>query len=551
MSIKLIFSGRTHKENESINDCQDYFQANHENNCFAIADGASQSFYPSIWAELLVNHFCKNPNINKGNWEDWLQPIQEKWLVEVEQRVIKAKNENRPVWVTNQNRFSSREPATSTFIGVQFIGDKVKGSIIGDSCLFIVEGDQLSKKYQLIQTFLLKESKDFNDCPGYFASYNKDNNFISDNFQISLNQKKSQKDIYFILATDALSEYIFKCTENENNIFETLLNISSSGNTFENFVASARNSDSIKMKNDDVTLLILSMPNTSIDQSSLQSRDEIEGNTKVFPSSINEGYGKENKSSLQSRYEIEGNTKVSPASSNKQSSKETQNSSNVIFRQLISAFQFPNLTQKSIPKVPIISSYDELVSINKDLRNENTILKYQRLGLGLGLGICLFIISLLFGILINGKQENITKLEQPANTNLNQTKKNATLVHTEKSKLTLKKGIIIYKDKELTQVLIDSVSNLYTVPIVEEVDNWIKVKMPIYIHETLITKPCISCKSDEIETITPATNIVINLRSSPSKYGILFAQLKDKSKFKKLEVKSGWYKFEFVGYIKK
>jgi hypothetical protein len=547
MSIKLIFSGRTHKENESINDCQDYFQANHENNCFAIADGASQSFYPSIWAELLVNHFCQNPNINKGNWEDWLQPIQEKWLVEVEQRVIKAKNENSPVWVTNQNRFSFREPATSTFIGVQFIGDKVKGSIIGDSCLFIVEGDQLSKKYQLIHTYLLKESKDFNDCPGYFASYNKDNNFISDNFQISLNQKKSQKDIYFILATDALSEYIFKCTENENNIFETLLSISSP-KIFEGLVASARNSDSIKMKNDDVTLLILSIPNRSIDKSSLQSRDEIEGNRKVFPSSINEGYGKENKSSLQSRYEIEGNTKVSPASSNKQSRKETQNSSNVIFRQLISAVQFPNLTQKSIPKVPIISSYDELVSINKDLRNENTILKYQRLGLG----ICLLGISLLFGILINGKQENITKLEQPANTNSNQAKTKATPVSTEKSKLTLlKKGISIYKDKELTQVLIDSVSNQYTVPIVEEVDNWIKFKMPIYIHQTLITDPCISCKSDEIETITPDTNIVINLRSSPSRNGILFAQLKDKSKFKKLEVNSGWYKFEFVGYIKK
>ncbi|MEA5529901.1 hypothetical protein VB638_09910 [Dolichospermum sp. UHCC 0684] len=548
MSIKLIFNGRTHKENESINDCQDYFQANLENNCFAIADGASQSFYPSIWAELLVNHFCQNPEINQNNWNDWLQPIQEKWFQEVEQRVIKAKNENRPIWVTSQNRFNFREPATSTFIGLQLIEDQVKGSIVGDSCLFIVEGDQSSKTYQLIQTYLLKTSRDFNDSPGYFASYKKDNNFTPHDFKISLNQKKSSNNLYFILATDALSEYIFKCTENDgNNIFETLLSISSP-EIFEDFVASARNSDNIKMKNDDVTLLILSIPNRSIDRSSLQSRDEIEGNRKVFPSSINEGYGKENKSSLQSRDEIEGNTKVSPASSNKQSSKETQNSSNVIFRQPISAVQFPNLTQKSIPKVPIISSYDELVSINKDLRNENTILKYQRLGLG----ICLFGISLLFGILINGKQENITKLEQPANTNSNQAKTKATPVSTEKSKLTLlKKGISIYKDKELTQVLIDSVSNQYTVPIVEEVDNWIKFKMPIYIHQTLITDPCISCKSDEIETITPDTNIVINLRSSPSRNGILFAQLKDKSKFKKLEVNSGWYKFEFVGYIKK
>jgi len=159
MSIKLIFSGRTHKENESINDCQDYFQANHENNCFAIADGTSQSFYPSIWAELLVNHFCQNPDINKGNWADWLQPIQKKWFQEVEQRVIKAKNENRPIWVTSQNRFTFGEPAASTFIGLQFVQHQVKVSIVGDSCLFIVEGDQSNKKYQLIQTYLLKNQK--------------------------------------------------------------------------------------------------------------------------------------------------------------------------------------------------------------------------------------------------------------------------------------------------------------------------------------------------------------------------------------------------------
>jgi hypothetical protein len=320
MSIKLIFSGRTHKESESINDCQDYFQVNLENNCFAIADGASQSFYPSIWAELLVNHFCENPDINQNNWNDWLQPIQEKWFQDVEKRVIKAKSENRPIWVTNQNRFNFFEPATSTFIGLQFIEDQIKGSIVGDSCLFIVEGDQSSKTYQLIQTYLLKKSRDFNDSPGYFASYNKDNNFIPHGFKISLNQKKSSNNIYFVLATDALSEYIFKCTENENNIFETLLSISSP-KTFEDFVASARNSDNIKMKNDDVTLLILSIPHRSIYQSSLQSRDEIEGNAKVSPALSNEQSGDKNKSSLQSRDEIEGNTKVSLSSSNKQSGK--------------------------------------------------------------------------------------------------------------------------------------------------------------------------------------------------------------------------------------
>ena len=452
MSVILIFRGKTHKENENISDCQDYYQTSIKDNCFAIADGASQSFYPSIWAELLVNHFCKNPDIfcknpdingiydlyflaiikllndqnyqylrvfnyyfhtliyqrqiNQKNWKDWLQPIQEKWLVEVKQRVIKAKSENSPVWVTNQNRFNSRESATSTFIGLQFIGDKVKFSIVGDSCLFMVEGDQSSQKYKLIKTFLLEKSKDFNDFPGYFASYEKDNNFTPCDFKIPLKRwkkprgEKSQKNLFFILATDALSEYIFKCTENKNDIFKTLLNISSQ-ETFEDFVASARNSDNMKMKNDDVTLLILFIPDRGIDQSSLQLRDEIEETPKVSPDSSNEEYGKGNNSSSQSTDEVERKTNLLPSSTHKQSGKETKNSLNVIFhkfRQLISALKFPNLTQENIPKVQISYSRDDLVSMNENLQKENTKLKHQLFGLRLGLGICLFGILLLFNI---------------------------------------------------------------------------------------------------------------------------------------------------------
>ncbi|MFM6266789.1 MAG: hypothetical protein ACKPFA_09840, partial [Dolichospermum sp.] len=528
MSIELIFSGRTHKENESINDCQDYFQVNLENNCFAIADGASQSFYPSIWAELLVNHFCKNPDINQNNWQDWLQAIQGKWSQDVKQRVTKAKSDNSPVWITNGNLLNALVAATSTFIGLQFIGDQVKGSIVGDSCLFIVEGDQLSKKYQLIQTYLLNKSTDFNDSPGYFASYNKDNKFIPHDFKILLSHKKSPKNIYFILATDALSKYIFKCTENQDNIFETLLSISSQ-ETFEGFVESARNSDNIKMNNDDVTLLILSIPHRSIDQSFLQPRHEIQGNTKVHPASSNEQSDEENKSSSQSRDEVEENTEASPSSSNIQSGKETENISDFIFdifHFLKSDLKSLNLTQKNNSKVPL--SRDELVPTIEELQKQNTRLRYQRFGLGLGLVICLFIISLLLGTLINGKKENITSPKQLANTNSNQAKTKVTPVSTEKPKLTLITGISIYKDKELTQVLVDSVSNQYTVPIAEEVDNFIKFKMPIYIYQDAIIRSCNDCKSDEVETITPDTRTVINLRSSPN--GIIFAQLKDKSR---------------------
>ena len=60
VSVIRRFSDRTHKEMETISGCQDNFSCNEAKNCFAIADGATQSFYSSIWSKLLVDYFCEN-----------------------------------------------------------------------------------------------------------------------------------------------------------------------------------------------------------------------------------------------------------------------------------------------------------------------------------------------------------------------------------------------------------------------------------------------------------------------------------------------------------
>ena len=83
VSVIRRFSDRTHKEMETISGCQDNFSYNEAKNCFAIADGATQSFYSSIWSKLLVDYFCENPQIDKNNWQEWLELIQQKWLEEV------------------------------------------------------------------------------------------------------------------------------------------------------------------------------------------------------------------------------------------------------------------------------------------------------------------------------------------------------------------------------------------------------------------------------------------------------------------------------------
>ena len=83
---------------------------------------------------------------------------------------------------------------------------------------------------------------------------------------------------------DALSEYIFKCVENKEDIFKDLLSITSP-ETFEKFVAKRRNSSSIKMKNDDVALMILEVSNATSPESPSPPKETHKGNSKASENS--------------------------------------------------------------------------------------------------------------------------------------------------------------------------------------------------------------------------------------------------------------------------
>jgi hypothetical protein len=266
MPVHTLFQGRTPKESESITDCQDYFAIDKEKACFAIADGSSQSFYPAIWAELLVDHFCHNPELSGDNWRAWLEPIQAHWLTEVKYRVDKAKFQGKPVWIEGFNGLSMQRSATSTFVGIQFQQDRMSACVVGDSCLFILRNENLEGVYPI------QRSEDFNDRPEYFASYPKDNHFQPRFLNIELDRDEFST-IFLILATDALSEYILRCLEQEECIFPTLLKIRSQ-HDFENFVKNARHSNStLTMKGDDVTLMVLGL---DIDNSLTEPRFDID-----------------------------------------------------------------------------------------------------------------------------------------------------------------------------------------------------------------------------------------------------------------------------------
>ncbi|CCI03801.1 PP2C family serine/threonine-protein phosphatase [Microcystis aeruginosa] len=531
VSVIRRFSDRTHKEMETISGCQDDFSYNEAKNCFAIADGATQSFYSSIWSKLLVNYFCQNPEIDQNNWQEWLKPIQEEWLKEVRAESEKAEKGNYPARVELKNGLSFRYSATSTFIGLQFLENQAKVSIVGDSCLFIFQGDKL------IKTYLLQKSADFNNRPGYFGSYPKNNNDYKPEFlDIPLKYEQPSDKLYFVLATDALAEYIFKYTEQQRDILTTLLRINSE-QKFENFVKSARHDNTIKMKNDDVTLMILEVSDREIVSLPTKPRKENkEDSSIVLPSSDEtEQLSKEDKSNPSN---VEEKTQYN-------TSDETLGVPSG-FAKIRSNLQTLLKPLQSLPIMRPNPTIEVSASISQPTKKRvikpidgirNLLFVFIPLNIFLSA-------TTLYLIVQTANKINSIKTEQSSNLN-----SFSQVTKYEPKYMNLEKGNKIYKDQTFQEIIIPALSDSFDeVLILEEGDNWIKFQIDLYANKAILNQ-CSTCASDEIE-IKPDTN----LRIFPSESeGDVFGRLSEPSKFKQLEFDSlpNWSKFTFVGYIKK
>jgi hypothetical protein len=259
LSIELYVKGFcTHKEAESPEDCQDAYCFGPEKARYAVADGATQSFYPAQWAKLLVERFCKEKDtlntdiLSSGEWSRWLELVQRRWYEEIQREV-----ENHQAYY-NKNRFIGKESAAATFAGIEFKNDSSdkkrlfwNAMIIGDSCLFKINEHDF-------ESYLLKHSSDFTNQPDYFASFEKDNKY--EPFFSSLGTTK-RGDV-FLLATDALAKWILREREagqdNLKKIWNTISTIQNEKD-FERFIGNIRQDEQISLDNDDSTLVIISV----------------------------------------------------------------------------------------------------------------------------------------------------------------------------------------------------------------------------------------------------------------------------------------------------
>lgn len=286
LEIKLQFSAVLPKAKEAPEDRQDACDHNGLLGRYAIADGVGNSFFPSEWANLLVEYFCHDPSksnidlFHTQNWKDWLVPIQNKWEKEIRKVIARASGSRL---VRLRNDLNAGKPAASTFIGLQFnLGNTqilpLQFLIIGDSCMFHITKDRN------FFSIPFTSSSQFSKYPECIFSkegvHKHEPKFGSKNLAIG--------DI-LILTTDAFSKWILEQHEKDlisfRNTIQKLILIRTY-DEFYNFVCDSRNSTNIPLEDDDVSLVVL----------------RVIESEKIIDAGNNKGYGKINVDPERIRY---------------------------------------------------------------------------------------------------------------------------------------------------------------------------------------------------------------------------------------------------------
>jgi hypothetical protein len=243
-----------HKTAEKYSDCFDRYGYNKMTNKFAISDGVSKSFFPDVWAELLVDFFIKNEDKINISDIDSYKLIQNEWFKKVSEIVNKP---NQKYFV--KNFFIQGRPAAATFAGLHFFKEnrvfRWEAVALGDSFLFFVPEDLKNINSDFDKVVFLSSKKDFefNNFPDFFDSRSI----------IHKGKIKHKTSILtsgtFYLMTDALSEWFISQKQDAiDKISEW-----NTQSDFENDVTNLRKSS---LQNDDSAVLIIKVNENATDE---------------------------------------------------------------------------------------------------------------------------------------------------------------------------------------------------------------------------------------------------------------------------------------------
>jgi hypothetical protein len=236
-----------HKSAERYTDCFDRYGINMKTNKFAISDGVSKSFFPDLWAELLVDYFINaEGHINIGDIDSY-KSIQSEWNNRVGEIVNRP---NQKYFV--RNFFIQGRPAAATFVGLYIYKEKGmfkwEAIALGDSFLFFIPDqlDNISDNFIDVLYLSSKDDFEFNNFPDFF-----DSRSINNKGKIKQKRKELKRGTFYLM-TDAMAEwFIAEKTK--------ALQIISEWKTQSDFEKSIIELRKTTLNNDDSTILIINI----------------------------------------------------------------------------------------------------------------------------------------------------------------------------------------------------------------------------------------------------------------------------------------------------
>jgi len=222
---------------------------------FAIADGASECCFAKIWAMLLTERFVKSDlslfsfkNLSSNVWREvflrFLSIAQKEWVNRINWENLK--------WNVFEK---AKSGAFASFLGLEIRKNRFKerysykwrAIAVGDCCLLRV------KSQKLVDSFPITDSANFGSMPPMLSSISSPNALNQVEVDSRLGEIESRDMI--ILATDSVAKWIMQESKINKKIFRDLVSLESNelNPYFERLI------ESRKMKNDDITAIILTL----------------------------------------------------------------------------------------------------------------------------------------------------------------------------------------------------------------------------------------------------------------------------------------------------
>ena len=211
----------------------------------AVCDGASEAAFSREWAQILTDSSIFRPldlsELDGPTLTGWLESCEEEWN--------RAVPWDRLPW---HGEAKTRAGALAALLALNVDLEPNRSgaypwraAAVGDCCLFVVRDDELEL------AFPLDSSAMFNNTPGLICSNPSNNEGLWE--QVSQVRGEFRAGDVIIIASDALSAWLFKEREAGGKPWETLLSLN--GAEWEEWLQARRAERS--MRNDDTTVVIV------------------------------------------------------------------------------------------------------------------------------------------------------------------------------------------------------------------------------------------------------------------------------------------------------